>query len=351
MPRRPPYSGRMASTVVINARAAMRPELGGVERWARELSIRLPALRPDSYRVAGPPQAMVHRAGHLWEQLVLPLSRGELLLCPANLAPIVSRRTVVVLHDVAPLREPSWYSPAYVRWQRVVLPRIARHAARIITPSAFAAREIGALLGVPADRIAVIPGACDTRFSPEADATSARVALKLGDAPYVLTVGSRTARKNIGVLDGPAAKLGRQGIGLVAAGGDRPQFRAVAGSGAVRQLGPVSDALLPGLYAGAAAFVLPSLYEGFGLTALEAMACGVPVIAADAGSLPEVCGDAAQLVDPRDPEAIGAAIAQALRDPEPWRQAGLARAARYSWEATANAVDDELAELLNWPAR
>ena len=342
---------RMPGTVLINARAARRPELGGVERWARELSIRLPQLRPDAYRVVGPPGAMVHRSGHLWEQLILPLHRGELLLCPANLAPLASRRTVVVLHDVAPLREPSWYSPAYVRWQRFVLPRIARSARRVITPSAFAAGEIHELLGVAADRIAVIPGACDTRFSPEADAGRARAALQLPDGPYVLTVGSRTARKNLAVLDAPARALAQDGISLVAAGGDRPQFRADENGGAVRQLGPVSDELLAGLPAGASAFVLPSLYEGFGLTALEAMASGVPVVAADAGSLPEVCGAAAQLVDPRDPASIGSAIAGAIAEPEPWRAAGLARSAAFSWEATAGAVDAELGALLGWPTR
>jgi len=339
----------MAGTVLINARAAMRPELGGVERWARELSARLPALRPDAYRVARPPQAMVHRAGHLWEQTILPLRRSELVLCPANLAPLAARRSVVVIHDVAPLREPAWYSPAYVRWQRFVLPRIARNAARIITPSSFAQHEIQELLGVAADRIAVVPGACDNRFSPTADAGAARSALQLPAGPYVLTVGSRTARKNLAVLEAPARELGLQGIAVLAAGGDRPQFRTASGASAVRELGLVPDELLPGLYAGASAFVLPSLYEGFGLTALEAMASGVPVIAADAGSLPEVCGDAAQLVEPHDAEAILAAIVSAIAQPEPWRAAGLARSAAFSWEATAAAVDAELAALLGWP--
>ncbi|HEX2086051.1 MAG TPA: hypothetical protein VHF89_10240, partial [Solirubrobacteraceae bacterium] len=96
--------------VLVNARAAARPELGGVERWARELSRRLPVLRPGGYRVVRPRPSLAHRAGHAWEQLVLPARaarlRAPLLLCPANLAPAVSRRTVLVVHDAAALRHP-----------------------------------------------------------------------------------------------------------------------------------------------------------------------------------------------------------------------------------------------------
>jgi glycosyltransferase involved in cell wall biosynthesis len=336
--------------VVIDARAAARAELGGVERWARELSVRLPALAPERYVVARPPAALAHRAGHAWEQVVLPVDaaarRARAILCPANLAPLASRRTVVVLHDVAPLREPGWYSEPYVRWQRAVLPRIAKRAALVITPSAFSRAEVVDLLDVPEARVAVVPGGVDARFTPTADPAPARAALGLGERPYVLTVASRTARKNLAVLDVAARRLAERGVDLVAAGGDRPQFRSEADTTGVRALGHVDDALLPGLYAGAAAFVLPSLYEGFGLTALEAMAAGVPVVAADRGALPEVCGAAAQLVDPTDAEAVAAALEHALDDPARWRAAGPRRAAPLTWDATARGVDALLAELL-----
>jgi glycosyltransferase involved in cell wall biosynthesis len=336
--------------VVIDARAAARPELGGVERWARELTARLPAIDPERYVVAQPPPALAHRAGHAWEQLVLPVqaaaTRADAILCPANLAPLASRRTVVVLHDVAPLREPAWYSSLYVRWQRAVLPRIARHAARIVTPSAFSRDEVVELLGVPAARVDVVPGGVDPRFTPDADAAAARAALGLATKPYVLTVASRTARKNLNILDLAARRLAARGVDLVAAGGDRPQFRAEADDHGVRPLGHVDDALLPGLYAGAAAFVLPSLYEGFGLTALEALAAGVPVVAADRGALPEVCGDAALLVDPLDAEAVAAALERVLDDPEPWRAAGPPRAAPLTWASSAAAVDATMSRVL-----
>ncbi len=342
--------GLRIAPVLIDARAAARAELGGVERWARELSVRLPALDPERYAVARPPGALAHRAGHAWEQLVLPASRAgrgaRAILCPANLAPLAGRRNVVVLHDVAPLREPAWYSELYVRWQRAVLPRIARRAALVLTPSAFSRDEVVELLGVPVDRVAVVPGGVDARFAPSADPGPARAAHGLRDRPYVLTVASRTARKNLGVLDLAARRLAARGVDVVAAGGDRPQFRGEQDTAGVRALGHVDEALLPGLYAGAVAFVLPSLYEGFGLTVLEALASGVPVVAADRGALPEVCGRAAQLVDPTDADAVADALERALDDPAPWRAAGPPRAAPLTWDATARRVDALLGEVI-----
>jgi glycosyltransferase involved in cell wall biosynthesis len=194
--------------------------------------------------------------------------------------------------------------------------------------------------------VAVVPGGVDARFTPTADPAPARAAHGLGDRPYVLAVASRTARKNLGVLDLAARRLAARGVDLVAAGGDRPQFRTEADTAGVRPLGHVDDALLPGLYAGAAAFVLPSLYEGFGLTALEALAAGVPVVATARGALPEVVGQAAQLVDPTDQEALADALERALDDPAPWRAAGPPRAAPLTWDATARAMDALLTEVI-----
>src|SRR5256886_12766447 len=102
---------------VINARAAARVEIGGVERWAREVAARLPALHPGAYLVARPPHALAHRAGHAWEQLALPAlaaaRRAPVVLSPANLAPLAWPRNVVVLHDVAALRHPEWFGRTY----------------------------------------------------------------------------------------------------------------------------------------------------------------------------------------------------------------------------------------------
>jgi glycosyltransferase involved in cell wall biosynthesis len=321
--------------IALNARAAARPELGGVERWARELAARLPAL--GGYEVILPPATLSHRAGHAWEQLVLPARarRAGLLLNPANLAPLAFPRNAVVIHDAAALRHPQWYSPLYSGWQRTVLPAIAKRARVVITVSEFSKRELRELLGVDAH---VVPGGVDRCFRPDADPEPARAALGLTQ-PYVLTVASRTARKNLASLRATARRLAHEGIDLVAAGGDRPQFRSgEVASGGPRPLGHVPDAHLPGLYAGAAAFVLPSWHEGFGLTCIEAMACGVPVVAARAGALPETCGDAARYADPFDPDDIATQVLAALGD-DRLREAGPQRAALFTWERTARELD------------
>ncbi|HET8757958.1 MAG TPA: glycosyltransferase family 1 protein [Solirubrobacteraceae bacterium] len=318
----------------IDARAAARPELGGVERWARELAHRLPRLRPGGYAVLSPPRALVHRAGHAWEQVVLPVRarRMRALLCPANLAPLAYPRAVVVIHDAAPLRHPGWYSPAYARAQRALLPAIARRAARVITVSEFSRVELRELLGVEP---AVVPGGVDARFRPDAPRPPGF------DRPYVLTVASQTAHKNLAALVPAARALAADGIEIVVAGGHRPQFAAERGLAGLRMLGHVDEPLLPGLYAGAEAFALPSLYEGFGLPVLEAMASGTPVVAAATTALPETCGAAAVLAEP-DGEAFAAALTRLVADDAErarLRSAGLARAAAFSWDATARAVD------------
>jgi glycosyltransferase involved in cell wall biosynthesis len=213
------------------------------------------------------------------------------------------------------------------------MPVLVRRARRIVTVSAFSCAELVELAGADPARVEVIPGGVDARFRPDADPEPARAALGL-TRPYVLCVASHSARKNLGALVPVAARLNLE---VVVAGGHRPQFAAVAGLEGLRLLGHVDDALLPGLYAGAEAFALPSLYEGFGLPLLEAMASGTPVVATTAGALPETAGGAARLVD--DPTELPDAIADVLADPEPLRAKGLERARAFSWDRTARAVD------------
>jgi glycosyltransferase involved in cell wall biosynthesis len=335
---------------IINARAAARPHITGVERWAREMAVRLPELDPDRYLVASPPAALSMRPGQAWEQVVLPAfaagRRAAAIYNPANLAPLAWPRNVVQIHDVVALRHPEWYSGGYVEWQRRVMPRIARWATLVVTVSEFARAEISEFLGVPSERIRVVPGGVDGRFSPAVDPGPLKRRLRL-DKPYVLTIGDRGPRKNLAGLSPLIEPLRAEGIELVVAGGSRGHQLGAPLAGA-RDLGYVADEELPALYAGARAFVLPSLHEGFGLTALEAMAAGVPVAASSRAALPELIGNAGLLADPANRDAFTAAVMAAATDERERARLsaeGPRLAARYTWQRAADALHALLVRL------
>src|SRR5205823_270445 len=185
------------------------------------------------------------------------------------------------------------------------------------------------------------------RFRPEADNNAVARKHRL-TKPYVLTVATNDRRKNLPILAETAQRLHGLGLELVWAGDTRSYLGQPPSVQGLRHLGYIEDEDLPGLYRGARAFVLPSRYEGFGLTCIEAMACGTPVVAADRAALPETCAEAALLVDPDDRGAVAEAVIRAatesgLRDQ--LRQSGLRRAAEISWERTAAETDALLMSL------
>jgi glycosyltransferase involved in cell wall biosynthesis len=256
-------------------------------------------------------------------------------------------RLVTTVHDLIPLRYPALV-PARHRWAvRGLLGAALRRAARVITVSGATRDEVLARYRLPPEKVRVVPEAAASHFAPPSEARLGEVRARYGlGAPYLLFVGLLEPKKNLGAVLEAVARLRRRGHWhgeLVVAGapGWGPDPVAAAhGLGldaALRWLGPVPDADLPALYAGAQAFVFPSLWEGFGLPVLEAMASGAPVVASRRGALPEVAGDAALLVEPEPgplAEALGAVLADA-RLRETLRAAGLARAAAFSWERTA----------------
>jgi glycosyltransferase involved in cell wall biosynthesis len=351
----------VTAPIAINARAASRAEVGGVERVTRELVTRLPALAPDRYRVVTPPAALTHRAGHAWEQFVLPvITRGaELVFSPANTAPLAGRHNAVLIHDLGPLIEPGWYGKTYGAWHRTMLTAAAHRAQLVITPSEFIRAQLTELMGMPADRTVAVPMGVDPAFAAAADPESLRRRLGLDQRPYVLAVGTAIARKNLGLLDTIAPELAAAGLDTVIAGGDRDYMRSAPSAEApsssqatARRLGYVPEIELPTLYAGAAAFALPSLYEGFGLPCLEAMAAGTPVVTTNRGALPETCADAALYADPDNPAAFAAACIAAATDPatrDRLTAAGRERAAAFTWDRTAKRVDDALGARLPLP--
>ena len=339
--------------ILLNHRAATRPTITGVERWAAEVIPRLLARHPGRYVIAQPPpRARTRARSQIWEQTTLPAEaarrRAALIFSPANLAPLAWPRNVLVMHDAAVLREPGAYSRAYRLWHRGAGLASARRAAAVVTVSEFSRGELLALAGLPPSRVHVVAGGVSPAFTPDADATGAAQRLGL-TRPYVLTVATEDRRKNLPALAPAAQRLADAGIELVRAGDARGYFTAELQATGTRSLGYVPDADLPGLYAGALAFVLPSRYEGFGLTCLEAMASGVPVVAADRAALPEICGGAATLVDPDDGVAVADAVLAAAQvsgtERAARRVAGLARAAEFTWERTADALDQLLIGL------
>lgn len=255
---------------------------------------------------------------------------------------------VTTVHDLVPLRLPALV-PARHRWAvRCLLGGALRRAHRVIAVSETTREELLARYRLPPERVVVVPEAAAPHFVPPAPSALAAVRVRYGlTRPYVLFVGFLEPKKNLGVLLEAIAALRRAGVWgdteliVVGAPGWGPdpveRAHALGLGGAVRFVGAVADAELPALYGGALAFAFPSLWEGFGLPALEAMAAGAPVVASNRGALPEVTAGAALLVDPT-PRPLAEALERLLGDPalrERLRLAGLVRAAQFSWERTA----------------
>lgn len=255
-------------------------------------------------------------------------------------------RTVVTVHDLTP-RHFAGHRLGVSDLVWALAWRALGRARHIIAVSRFVARELRTQMELPNARIHVVPNGvsgCFRRLSDH-ERHAARSSLHGGGEALLLHVGSAHPRKNLTGLLRAMAILRRQGepVMLVQAGASPGgallrEVRALGLSRAVRLLGPVSESKLVGLYNAADLFVFPSLYEGFALPVLEAMACGVPVIAGNVASLPEVVGRAGLLVDPLQPEMLARAIVQALGDPalqHRLRHGGLERARTFNWERTA----------------
>ena len=368
----------------FDATVLTRPTTSGVERYTRELIRRIVAEAPQhrfllSYfrgprdprrEVPTPHDNVAFRPiervplrlyRSLYMRHVAPpfdlLSRGraDVFMFPDFVRwPVLTRRSIIVVHDIAFARSPGYVPEGTRGFLGPSVPRSIAKANRVVAVSEFTKRELTARYAVEPDRIAVVPNAVDHgHFRPRTTSEiEAVIRMFEIDRPYVLMTGTLEPRKNVGGLLEAFASLPspiRETHTVVLAGGagwmdeeihdtiDRLRRDGLR----VIQTGYVGTSDLPALYSGAAAFVLPSHYEGFGIPVLEAMACGTPVVTSSTTSLPEVAGEAAILVAPDDTAQLATAIQRVLVDPvlcDQLVERGLARARAFSWEASARAM-------------
>ena len=270
-----------------------------------------------------------HAVRTAWSRLGRP--RLERLLGPVDVVhfsdwmvpPAAARVRATMIHDLGPLRYPERLHRRTVSMHTATA-RAAMSCDVVFTNAEFTANDVVERLRIPRERIRVAYPGVDDRYGPEGERRD------LG-RPYVFTTATEDWRKNRGVVDGAARLM------------DEDLVVASLGAGG---LGYVADDELPALYRGAAVFVYPSRFEGFGIPVIEAMACGVPCVVSSHPSLDEACGDAALRADPDSPEEFAAAITRALAERETLVQRGLEHARRFSWLETGRAHLQGYAEAL-----
>ena len=339
----------------------VRGGLHGIARYALELAVRLPKLAGPEWKFLAlvGPEGLPPDLGPLTPSLPVIRTRGAFLSPleqPRLAATLWSQRRsfdlfhatsfslpalwtgalVATLHDANHLALPENYGPGQTAYYRLVVGPRAKRARALITVSEFSRRELEHFLGISAYRFQVIPNGVDARFHPRSPSEVLEFRRRRGlPERYLLAMGSEKAHKNLAIL-APVTRELPVRVAVLAGGGG--VARRLGFGEDVIDLESVSEDELPLLYASAEALIFPSYYEGFGLPALEAMACGCPVIASNASSLPEVCGQAAVLVEPHSEPAWREAILRLVRDSTLRRELserGVERAARFSWDDCA----------------
>jgi glycosyltransferase involved in cell wall biosynthesis len=282
----------------------------------------------------------------LWEQLALPFAaRRGVLLNFAGSAPLCQPRQVVTFHDAAIYDHPEAYTRSFVQWYRLLFWWLARHALLVLTVSEFSRTRLQASLRLKLSAMRVLTWGAGHFAELTADESLLTLPALQG-RPFFLAVGSANRTKNLQALvQAFAGELRGLDVALVIVGGrnqavfnDEALGPAAATDTRIIMVGRVSDEQLKSLYQHALAFVFPSLYEGFGLPPLEAMACGCPVLASNTASMPEVCGDAALYFDPASTQQMGAAMRRMLDEPalrQQLRLRGAERVKRFTWDAAA----------------
>jgi glycosyltransferase involved in cell wall biosynthesis len=369
----------MPHTIGLDYTAAVHQE-AGIGRYVREMTGALVRLRPDAdlrlfvagvggrdLSSASPPAALYpsrlseRTHNRLWHRLRLPLPvewwTGRLDLFHAAdfaLPPTMPHTgTVLTVFDLAYEFYPDETMPGMARYLSAVVPRSARRADHVITISEASRADLIQRYKLSPDKVSIAYPGVEGRFNPRPDPereAALQARLELPDNPIVLTVGTLQPRKNHGVLVEAFATLAAASDAVLVIAGEegwaygevKRQAADLGLEGQVRFVGFVPDDDLPALYRLADVFVYPSLYEGFGLPVLEAMASGLPVVTSNRSSMPEITGpDAGLLIDPTDADEIAHAILSLLGDSQlapALRERGLERAKAFTWERTAQAV-------------
>jgi glycosyltransferase involved in cell wall biosynthesis len=357
--------------VYLNMRFLAQP-LSGMQRYAEELSLALDTLLAEDPGLLGGARVIglvpkgqarsrdwraieIRRIGrlkgHAWEQTELAReARDGVLVSLAGSGPVIHPRHVVALHDANPIVNPQFFSSPFRLVHGVLRPGLVRRAAALLTVSVFSQRELARLCGVPESRFKVIPDSAEHILGVGADpGTLARYGLEPGR--YALCVGNQSPNKNIALAIDAFARLSTEGMRLAVAGGTAAALKRAETVTApwLSTLGRVSDGELRALYENAAVFVFPSIYEGFGVPPLEAMALGCPVVSSDSSAMPEVLGDAALFFRSGDVADCAERFREVLEmGPDRRRclvEAGRARAARYNWRASAKILGATLCAL------
>jgi glycosyltransferase involved in cell wall biosynthesis len=351
--------------IIVNARFVTQ-SITGVQRFAIEICIRLKKIFPDIIFVS--PKNIIQQeiaqalgvisfgkfSSHLWEQFELPKYLKQkscpILLNLCNTAPLFYKKNIVCIHDIAFKVNPKWFSPAFVTLYKFLIPRISKRSLKVITVSEFSKKSIVNYTEIPENKVEVVYNGLTQVFLG-----ANLISCKHSAGDFILAVSSVDPRKNLISLVKAFKKANINKLKLVIVGSESKVFASVGLKQEIELCpsiiftGYLPDDELASLYKKAFMFVYPSLYEGFGIPPLEAMASGTATIVSDTAALPEICGDASLYVNPMDVDDITnkiklLAIDGALRQKLIIK--GYKQIEKYSWEKSAEKIAALLKQYL-----
>lgn len=356
--------------IAINGRFLSRP-VTGVERFASEIllaldraitsgDVQLPPIEilipagcvPKLHFANMPIRQVGNRQGHQWEQIdLISACRGALLLNLCNTGPLFIKNQATVIHDAAVFSMPGAYSFKFRFAYKILHKCLALYAKHIWTVSDFSRTELQRYLPLRGKRVRVLPEGGEHVLRAQPD-ESVLDRFNLRTRPYVLSVSSAQPAKNFALLVKALESKGDPGFDVVVAGGTNPAVftgKNVSLPSYMKHVGYVSDQQLAALYKNAACFVFPSLYEGFGIPPLEAMAMGCPVVASSAASIPEVCSDAARYFNPHDPTDLYDALMAVMTDSAlqtRLRENAIRQGQHWTWHRAALSLSSAIQDAL-----